>query len=50
VPCPSPFADWIEHLAFEGIKGGCDGGNYCTSAPNSRGQMAVFLTKRFGLQ
>ena len=50
VPCPSPFADWVEHLAFEGITGGCGGGNYCPSNPNTRGQMAVFLTKTFQLQ
>ena len=29
VACPSPFADWIEQLAAEGITGGCGGGNYC---------------------
>ena len=23
VPCPSPFADWIEQLAAEGVTGGC---------------------------
>jgi hypothetical protein len=50
VPCPSTFANWIEQLANEGITGGCGGGNYCPSNPNTRGQMAVFLTKTFGLQ
>ena len=50
VACPSLFADWIEQLAAEGVTGGCGGGNYCPSAPNTRGQMAVFLTKTFGLQ
>ncbi len=49
VPCPSQFADWIEQLADEGITGGCGGGNYCPGNPNTRGQMAVFLTKTFGL-
>jgi hypothetical protein len=48
--CPSPFADWIEQLAAESITGGCGGGNYCPGSPNTRGQMAVFLTKTFGLQ
>ncbi len=49
VPCPSQFAAWIEQLAAEAITGGCGGGNYCPSNPNTRGQMAVFLTKTFGL-
>jgi hypothetical protein len=50
VECPSQFADWIEELAAEGITGGCGVGIYCPSSPNTRGQMAVFLTKTFGLQ
>ena len=50
VPCPSTFADWIEQLAVEGITGGCGGGNYCPLANNTRGQMAVFITKTFNLQ
>jgi streptogramin lyase len=49
VPCPSQFADWIEQLAAEGITGGCGNGNYCPDNPNTRGQMAVFLVKTFGL-
>jgi S-layer homology domain len=50
VACPSPFADWIEQLAAEQITGGCGGSNYCPLNPNTRGQMAVFITKTFGLQ
>ncbi len=51
VACPGGFAvDWIEQLADEGITGGCGGGNYCPGDPNTRGQMAVFLVKTFGLQ
>ena len=50
VPCPSLFADWIEDLAAEGITGGCGGGNYCPQNPTTRGQMAVFLAKTYGLQ
>ena len=50
VPCPSQFADWIEQLAAEQITGGCGGGNYCPGNPNTRGQMAVFITKTFNLQ
>jgi parallel beta-helix repeat protein len=50
VPCPSTFANWIEQLNAEAITGGCGGGNYCPSNPNTRGQMAVFIDKTFGLQ
>jgi len=50
VTCPSQFADWIEQLYAEGITGGCGTGVYCPSSPNTRGQMAVFLVKTFGLQ
>jgi len=50
VPCPSTFANWIEQLAAETITGGCGGGNYCPANPNTRGQMAVFITKTFNLQ
>ena len=45
VPCPSPFADWIERLAAEGITAGCDPGLYCPANPVTRAQMAVFLLK-----
>ena len=47
VPCPSPFADYIEDLAARNITLGCGGNNYCPSANNTRGQMAVFLIKTF---
>ena len=50
VACPSTFADWIEQLAAEQVTGGCGGGNYCPLADNTRGQMAVFITKTFNLQ
>ena len=50
VLCPSFFADWIEQLAAEQITGGCGGGNYCPLSNNTRGQMAVFITKTFNLQ
>ena len=50
VACPSLFADWIEQLAEEQITTGCGGPNYCPLNPNTRGQMAVFLTKTFNLQ
>ncbi len=50
VPCPSTFANWIEAAAGENITGGCGGGNDCPLNPNTRGQMAVFITKTSGLQ
>jgi hypothetical protein len=50
VACPSTFADWIERLAGENVTGGCGGTNYCPQNPNTRGQMAVFITKTFNLQ
>ncbi len=51
VACPGNlFADWIEELADREITGGCGGDNFCPASPNTRGQMAVFLTKTFGLQ
>ena len=45
VACPSPYANWIEQLATEGITAGCGGGNYCPDASVTREQMAVFLLK-----
>jgi hypothetical protein len=50
VPCPSVFADWVEQLAAENVTGGCVGGNDCPMNPNTREQMAVFITKSFHLQ
>lgn len=49
VPPDGFAADWINDLANRGITGGCGGGNYCPDAPNTRGQMAVFLARTFGL-
>lgn len=49
VPCSSLFAAWVEDLADRGITSGCGGDDYCPGAPVSRGQMAVFLSKTFGL-
>ncbi len=47
VACPSQFADWIGELVALNITAGCGGPNYCPTFPNTRGQMAVFLTKTF---
>jgi len=49
VPCSGgPFDPWIEELASLQITGGCGNGNYCPLSPNTRGQMAVFITKTSG--
>jgi uncharacterized repeat protein (TIGR01451 family) len=50
---PGAFAaDWIEDLYARSITGGCQASPplYCPDSPNTRGQMAVFLTKTFSLQ
>jgi hypothetical protein len=49
VPCTSPFAPWVQELVARAITAGCGGGLYCPSAPVTRGQMTVFLTKTFAL-
>ena len=53
VPCTPGvgFSDWIEQLYADGVTGGCQTAPllYCPSNPNTRGQMAVFLVKTFGL-
>jgi len=45
VPCPSPYADWIEQLVTEGITAGCGPGQYCPNASVTRAQMAAFILK-----
>jgi hypothetical protein len=51
VPVGDPFAPWIEELKAEQITSGCQASplRYCPESPNTRGQMAVFLVKTFGL-
>jgi hypothetical protein len=49
VPCASPFAPWVQELVARGITAGCAATVYCPTDPVTRGQMAVFLTKTFGL-
>jgi hypothetical protein len=49
VPAADPSAPWIERLFKEGITSGCGGGNFCPNDTSTRGQMAVFLVKTFGL-
>ncbi len=51
VPEGSFAAAWIEDLYNRGITGGCQPSPlmYCPATPVTRGQMAVFLVKAFGL-
>jgi hypothetical protein len=51
VPPGSFAADWIEELAARSITAGCSTSPslYCPTAPNTRGQMAVFIVKTFRL-
>jgi PKD domain-containing protein/beta-propeller repeat-containing protein/all-beta uncharacterized protein/S-layer family protein len=49
VPLSSTFANHIEEMAVRGITVGCGGGNYCPQAAVTRGQMAAFLVRAFGL-
>ena len=52
VPSGDPTASWIEELYGMTVTGGCQTNplRYCPDVPNTRGQMAVFLVKTFGLQ
>jgi hypothetical protein len=49
VPANHMFARWIEQLAREGITQGCGPTTYCPDATVTRGQMAVFVARAFGL-
>ena len=51
VPVGAFAADWIENLYALNVTGGCSASPllYCPDNPNTRGQMAVFLTKTFSL-
>jgi uncharacterized repeat protein (TIGR01451 family) len=51
VPVGSFAADWIEALYALNVTGGCSTSPllFCPDNPNTRGQMAVFLAKTFGL-
>jgi len=52
VPASAFAANWIENLFSLNITGGCltNPLRYCPSTTNNRQQMAVFITKAFGLQ
>jgi len=49
-PCSNPFAAWVEDLVTRSIAAGCGGGNFCPGSSATRGQMAAFLVKTFGLK
>jgi subtilisin-like proprotein convertase family protein len=49
VQASHPFAGWIEGLAASGVTGGCGNGDYCPDRVVTRGEMAVFLGRAFGL-
>jgi hypothetical protein len=51
VPIGAFAAAWIEDLYHRGITGGCQASPllFCPGAANTRGQMAVFLSKTFSL-
>ena len=55
VPCPSLYADFIEDLSNRGITAGCQSDPpfsppvYCPTSDVLRQEMAVFLTRTFGL-
>ena len=46
-PSLAPLIPWIEEMARLQITVGCGNGGFCPNAPNSRGQMAVFMSKTF---
>ncbi len=52
VPANAFAAAWIEDLYGRDVTGGCQASPllYCPGNPNTRGQMAVFLTRTFSLQ
>jgi len=52
VPQADIFAAWIEELYTRQVTGGCQASPllYCPDGQSTRGQMAVFLVKTFGLQ
>jgi hypothetical protein len=52
VACPGVVTDWIEALDTQGITAGCQAEPhlFCPDTPVKRGQVAVFLTRAFGLE
>ena len=49
VPSSDPFHDFVESIFRAGVTVGCGSGAFCSTAPVTRAEMAVFLLKgRFG--
>ncbi len=42
------FCGYIEHLSADGLTSGCGNGNFCSDAPVTRGEMAVFIETALG--
>ena len=49
VPSSNFFYPFIEEIAVRQITVGCAPGIYCPTSPVTRGQMAAFLVRAFGL-
>jgi len=49
VPASAFGAAWIEQLYNEGVTTGCTATTYCPNSSVTRAQMAIFLTRTFGL-
>jgi uncharacterized protein (DUF1800 family) len=49
VPPSNPYYAYIEQMAARGVTSGCGAAIYCPDDPITRGQMAVFLVRGFGL-
>ncbi len=49
VPPEDGGCRYIHYIAAQSVTAGCGGGNYCPSSPLTRAQMAVFMTRAFGL-
>lgn len=47
VPASNVFFPYIQKMKELGITAGCSPSDYCSDAPNTRGQMAVFVTRSF---
>ena len=50
VPMADPLCPWVKELYTRGITAGCSPGNYCPTAAQTRGHMAVFMTRTFKLR
>lgn len=50
IPTNHPFFNEVEQLKKSGITLGCGNGQFCPDSPVTRGQMAAFLSRAFGLQ